>query len=84
MKKEELSGTELLILNSMEFNTICPHCGRAVQITPKDLIWQFEMTILNSDGSKKTFLPGWVYQCKCGKDIPVDIIMKINKDRIGK
>jgi hypothetical protein len=84
-KQKELSMMEELILNSMEFDAVCPHCGRAVHITPKDLIWQFGCTYHNEKGeiTKKTPC-GFLYKCKCNKDIPVAISIGIDDDRVDK
>ena len=85
MKKEELTMMEELILNSMEFNAVCPYCGRAVHIEPKDLSWQFGCTFHNEKGeiTKKT-PSGFMYRCKCDKDIPVAISIGVDDERIEK
>ena len=85
MKKEELSMMEELILNSMAFDSVCPHCGRAVHIEPKDLSWQFGCTYHNEKGeiTKKT-PSGFMYRCKCNKDIPVAISIGVDDERIEK
>ena len=85
MKRKELSMMEELILNSLAFNDKCPHCGRAVHIEPKDLIWQFGCTFRNEKGdiTKKT-PSGFIYKCKCNKDIPVVISIGIDDERIEK
>lgn len=80
--KKELTMMEELILNSMELNTKCPHCGRAVHIEPKDLSWQFGCTYHNEKGeiTKKT-PSGFMYRCKCNKDIPVAIYFGVDDER---
>ena len=83
-KQKELSMMEELILNSMEFDAVCPHCGRAVHITPKDLIWQFGVTYVHEDGTKETQPSGFIFKCKCNKDIPVAISVGVDDDRIEK
>ena len=84
MKKEELSMMEELILNSMAFDTKCPYCGRAVHIEPKDLIWQFGVTYTHEDGTSETIPSGFIYKCKCNKDIPVVISVGIDDGRVDK
>ena len=84
-KKQDLEFMEKVILDSMKFDTVCPHCGRAVHIEPKDLIWQFGMTIVDKDGNKETKLPsGFIYECQCKKHIPVFISVGIDENRIEK
>lgn len=81
-KKKELTMMEELILNSMEFDTVCPHCGRAVHIAPKDLIWQFGCVHHDADGKTVKEIPsGFLYRCKCEKDIPVAISIGVDDDR---
>lgn len=85
MKKRELTMMEELILNSMEFDTVCPHCGRAVHITPKDLIWSFGSRIVNDKGEVlKTNPSGFLFRCVCEKDIPVVISIGRDDSRIEK
>lgn len=85
MNKRELTIMEELILNSMEFDTVCPYCGRAVHITPKDLIWQFGCTFRDKDGNITKKTPsGFLYKCECNKDIPIVISIGVYDERIEK
>ena len=76
---EELSLSEQLLLNSLEATAICPKCGRAVLVTPKDMYWTFGMTLVHEDGTKEVTEPGWRCECKCHYPIQVDIIMRVRK-----
>ena len=78
-KKKELTISEQLLLDSMQITTVCPKCGRAVLITPKDLYWYMGVTIVHADGTKEHHEGGWHSDCKCGQAIPVDIIMRAKK-----
>lgn len=77
--KEELTLTEQLLLNSLEVTAVCPKCGRAVLITPKDMYWTFGMTLVHEDGTKEVTEAGWRCECKCHYPIPVDVIMRVRK-----
>lgn len=82
-KQKELTMMEELILESMAFNTKCPYCGRAVHITPKDMNYLIGVTYTDKDGKIQKKIPsGFVYTCKCNKDIPVGIMIGIDDDRI--
>ena len=76
---KDLSLSEQLLLESLKLTAICPNCGRAVLITPKDLYWVFGMTLVKEDGTKEIKPGGWRSDCKCGHSIPIDIIMKVKK-----
>ena len=79
-RKKELTLIEELLLNSLAFDDKCPHCGRAVHIEPKDLYWYIGVTIIHKDGTKERHEPGWRYECKCGKPIPVAISIGVDDD----
>lgn len=78
-KREKLTLTEQLLLDSLEITAICPKCGRAVLVNPKNMYWVFGVTIVHEDGSKETHEAGWQSECKCGYPIPVKITMKANE-----
>lgn len=85
MKKRELSMMEELILNSMEFDAVCQKCGRAVHITPADLIWQFGLRVVNDEGKVLKVKPaGFLYRCVCENEIPVAISVGVDNDRLEK
>lgn len=85
MKKEELSMMEELILNSLAFNDKCPYCGRAVHIEPKDMNYLLGVTYHDEKGNITKKIPsGFIYKCKCNKDIPVAITIGIDDERIEK
>lgn len=77
--KEKLTLTEQLLLDSLQTTAICPKCGRAVLVTPKDMYWTFGITIIHEDGHKEKQEGGWRCECKCHYPIPVEIIMKAGK-----
>lgn len=85
MERKELSMMEELILKSLAFNDKCPYCGRAVHIEPKDLNYLFGCTVHNDKGEVTKKIPGgFLYKCKCNKDIPVAISIGIDDERICK
>ena len=83
MEKEEVTLMEKLILNSMKVDTVCPYCGRAVRIEPKDLIWRFGCTYRNEKGEISKKEPGgFIWECKCKHTIPVYISVGIDDERV--
>lgn len=71
----KLSFREELVLASLKYPTVCPHCGRAVLITPKDMFYRMGMHGIKDDIPFKV-RGHWCYQCKCEGIIKFNIMLE--------
>ena len=63
---------------SVNFDGLCPYCGRANRVSTKDLFYQLDVSYVKNGITTKVE-GGWGFHCKCGKSVKIETKYGFNK-----